>query len=123
MTIRYISRDELLELFIRVSLDKLLGNSLPEAIEEVIPRMPLEQQKRAYEEVQGLKEHPQTLSAFKSDDDIPKDISIDYDSEEYRCFIKVCEELTVFFEAHQEMIAETYSKDFAKTGIKLIVNW
>ena len=99
--------------------------AIPEAIEEVIPKMPGACQAEARESVQRLKANPDALLAALDEiteaDEPDADEPIDYDSAEYKSFAATCAGLKAYFEENQELIAATYKEEFAKKGITLIV--
>lgn len=124
MTEKHISRDELLEIFIEDTLNRTLAEVLPEVIETVIPRMPIERQEKAFKDVQDIKGNPEfilsQLSELKNETDFTAEI--DYESESYKYFVKTCDIIIELFDRDEKRITELYRQEYAKKGIELIIN-
>ena len=131
MTVQQISKDALMGLFIESGLKGLFSEALPETAEENIPKLPKERQKEAREKLKALKDNPPEMftetdksqgNGVCPENGLAENKHIDYESEAYKNFAKIIQNLTGYFEQNKELIENSYKKFFSAIGIKLVVN-
>ena len=125
MEIKRISKFELMKMFVAANFEELMPEMLAKSIEEHIPKMTKEQQKRARKSVKKLRRNPHTLYENTEDakGDAPESREpIDTESESYKHFVDVYMMFKKMFEDNYDLIEDTFIKEFAENGVSLIID-
>jgi len=109
MTIENMSEQEMEELFVKTSIERILAGSFVEALGKQIQHMPKHEQRSARQKVRALKKDP--LAIFR--DELPEsemesldEHHIDMESESYKYFMKMGEKLFEYAKNNKDKVKE-----------------